>query len=199
MRPLGLLHHDPRHQARQLRWVLPTIGLLLAATVAALAIQYRVSDQDVTAEFFRAHKTISHTGQLLERGVWVSGGVLLLLLLGIGAWTLHLSHRIVRPVHTLHRVLEQLTEGDLGVRVELHEGDEFHEVGDALNHLVDEFSATLATVHSLVDRIAGLAGADAERDTSTSAQMRMLATELDQAMEFFRLEPRRTIRETDGN
>ena len=199
MRLLGLLHHHPRHRARQLRWVLPTVGLLLAATLAALAIQYRVTDQDVTAEFFRAHKTISHTGQLLERGVLISGGALLVLLVGIAGWALRLSHRIVQPVHTLHRALDQLAMGDLGVRVELHHGDEFHEVGEVLNHLVEEFSTTLATVHSLVDRIAVLVGADSQApgDAASAAHVRKLVTELDQALEFFRMESHHPIRETD--
>jgi len=200
MRWRGLLHHNPRHRARQLRWVLPTIGLLLAATLAALAVQYRVSDRDITAQFFRAHKTISHTGQLLERGVLISGGVLVLLLVAVAVWALRASQRIVRPVHTLHRALEQLAGGDLGVRVELHAGDEFQEVGDTLNHLVDEFARTLTTVHRLVDQIAALAGtgAPARPDVSAAPQVKALATQLDQVVDFFRLEPRRTIREIDG-
>jgi methyl-accepting chemotaxis protein len=194
---LGLLHHHPRHQARQLRWVVPTVGLLALATLAALAIQYHVSDQDVTAEFFRAHKAITHTGQLLERGILISAAVLLLLLVGVGLWALRTSHRIVRPVHTLHRALEELAEGDLGVRVELHQGDEFHEVGDALNHLVDEFSTTLTTLHLLVDRIAGLVGDGSRPAASVAAEVQALVAELDRAMDFFRVGSRRTLREDD--
>jgi len=91
----------------------------------------------------------------------------------------------VRPVHTMHRALDALVAGDLGVRVELHRQDEFHEVGEALNRLVDEFAATLGKVHAQVDRI--VAG---EQD-------RALVEDLDRTMEFFRLEPRRTIREDD--
>jgi len=82
------------------------------------------------------------------------------------------------------------------VRVELHEGDEFHEVGAALNQLADEFATTLAKVHALVDRIAGHTGA-APGDRASQSEVPGLVRELDQTMDFFRLEPRRTIRE-DG-
>ena len=199
MRLLGLMHHHPRHRARQLRWVVPTVTLLLLATLAALVVQYRVSDQAVGTEFFRAHKTISHTGELLERGTLIGGAVLTLLVLAIAVWWLRFTHRIVRPVHTVHRALDALAAGDLGVRVELHQGDEFHEVGDSLNRLVDGFATTLANVHALVDRMAALTGGEAGalRDQSTAAQLQPLIAELDRTMEFFRLKPRRTLRESD--
>src|SRR5919198_5783633 len=183
----GLLHHHPGHRARQLRWVLPLAALLLVAALATLAVQYRVSDQRVDAEFFRAHKTIVHTGELLERGMVIGAVVLTVLVLAVALWALRLTHRIVRPVHTLHRALEALVAGDLGVRVELRRQDEFREVGEALNRLVEEFASTLARVHALVDRTAALARRP--HDPAREAQLRALVGELDQAMEFFRLEP----------
>jgi methyl-accepting chemotaxis protein len=199
MRLLGLLHHHPKHRSRQLRWVLPTVGLLLAATLAALVIQYYVSDQAVGTEFFRAHKTISHTGELLERGVWIGSAVLTLIVLAVAAWALRFTHRIVHPVHIMHQALDALAAGDLGVRVELHRRDEFHEVGESLNRLVDKFATTLASVHTGVDRLAALMGTDMQalQDRSTTAQLQALIAELDRTMEFFRLEPRRTIRDGD--
>src|SRR5215471_9272668 len=191
---LGLLHDHPRHRARQLRWVLPILALVLLAGLATLAVQYRVSDQAVSTEFFRAHKTISHTGELLRRGTVIGTVVLLAVVLAIALWALRLTHRIVRPVHTLHRGIDALVAGDLGVRVELHGEDEFHEVGAALNRLVDEFAATLTRVHALVDRIvAQTSGGGTRPDQASDAEIVALVRELDATMEFFRLEPRRTI------
>jgi methyl-accepting chemotaxis protein len=199
MRLRGLVHHHPRHRARQLRWVLPIMMLVLLATVGTLIVQYQVSNQAVGTEFFRAHKTISYTGELLRRGTVIGSLVLIVLVLALAVWAFRLTHRIVRPVHTLHRALDALVEGDLGVRVELHREDEFREVGDALNRLVDEFAITLTKVHALVDRAVGLLAASAHPpDEPPTAQFQALVTELDQTMEFFQLEPRRTIRE-DGD
>lgn len=196
MSVFGLVHHHPRHRARQLRWVAPIVILVLIATLATLAVQYRVSNQAVSTEFFRAHKTISYTGELLRRGTLIGSLVLISLVLALAVWAFRLTHRIVRPVHTLHRALDALVGGDLGVRVELHREDEFGEVGEALNRLVEEFATTLAKVHALVDRVAALTAAPAE--PSTGVQVRELIKELDETMEFFRLDPRRTIRE-DGD
>lgn len=199
MRFPGLLHHHPEHRARQVRWVLPAAALLLAATVATLAAVYYVSDRAVGREFFRAHVRITHTGQLLEHGVLIGGGLLLLLVVAIAVWALRHTHRIVRPVHTIHRALDALVAGDLGVRVELHRQDEFREVGESLNRLVDEFAATLSRVHALVDRVAGLTAAPTHgpAERTEGPELRALIAELDRTMDFFRLEPRRTIGEQD--
>jgi methyl-accepting chemotaxis protein len=194
------LHHHEAQRARQLRWVLPLVAVLLGAALAVLIVQYRVSDQAITTEFFHAHKTISHTGELLQRGLVAGAAVLVLTVLAIGVWALRLTHHIVAPVHVLHRALDALVAGDLGVRVELHRGDEFQEVGDSLNRLVDEFGATLAHVHALADRIEAAAAEAAREAHDDSAERRLhaLATELDRTLEFFRLQPRRTIREDDS-
>jgi methyl-accepting chemotaxis protein len=196
----GLLHHQPGHRARQLRWVVPSVALVIVAVLTTLAVQYRVSNEAVSTEFFHAHKTISHTGELLQRGTLVGGAVLVVLLVALGVWALRFTHRIVRPVHTVHRTIDALATGDLGVRVELHGSDEFAEIAHSLNRLIDEVSTTLGTVHALVDRIAGLTGpvGDHPLEATQVAEIRALVHELDRTMEFFRLEPRRTISENEA-
>lgn len=197
MQRTRLLHPHRPDRARQLRWVVPMLALLLGAALATLVVQYRVSDQAVGSEFFRAHKTISHTGELLARGMLLGAAVLLLSVIAIGVWAFRVTHRIVAPVHTLHRALDALMCGDLGVRVELHPGDEFQEVAQSLNRLVEEFAATLARVHTLADGIER-AAAEAAReagDASTERRLHDLAKELDRTLDFFRLSPRRVIRE----
>lgn len=197
MAVFGLLHRHEHPRARQLRWVLPIVTVVFVAALATLAVQYRVSDEAVSTEFFRAHKTIHHTGELLARGVLIAAGLLTLGVLVATLWALHLTHRIVRPVHTLHRALDALTAGELGVRVELHRADEFQDVGAALNRLVDTFGTTLGTVHALVDRLEATAADVARRahDDEAAARLHELARELDRTMDFFRLEPRRVVRE----
>lgn len=197
MSPFGLLHHHPGHRARQLRWVVPFVAALLLLTFAVLAIQYRVSGQEVQGEFFRAHKTIHNTSQLLQRGTMIGGVVLLMGALVTGVWALRFSYRIVRPLHTLHRALDALREGDLGVRVQFHRHDEFHEIGDGLNALVARYGATLADVHRLSDEIVALSDRAAADPAALQAraQLHERILELDRRLDAFRLAPERIIRE----
>jgi methyl-accepting chemotaxis protein len=186
---MTLLHHHRVHRARQLRWVLPLAGLLLAAAAGTLVVQYRMSDQQVSTEFFRAHKTVSHTGTLLRHGLAAGLAVLALVVAGIVVVALRFTRRIVGPVHAIHRALEALAAGDLGVRVELDRADEFREVAEALNALAARFATTLEHVHELVDRLA---------TTADDANRRRLVAELDRTVDFFRLAPARAIREDGG-
>ncbi len=188
-----LLHAHEAARRRQVRWVVPMLALLAAATLTTLAVQYRVSDQTVGTEFFRAHKTISHTGELLQRGFILGAVVLGVMLVAVGVWALRLTHRIVAPLHTLHHALDAIMGGDLGVRVELHPGDEFRELGQSVNCLVEQFGATLARVHTLADGVRA-AAANLPRDAG-GQHLLELATELDRTLDFFRLTPRRIVRE----
>jgi len=195
---MTFLHHQRLHRGRQLRWVVPLATLLFAAAAVTLLVQYRVSDQAVGTEFFRAHKTIAHTGMLLWQGMVAGLAVLMVAVLAAALFALRYTHRIVRPVDTIHRALDALCTGDLGVRVELHRTDEFREVGAALNQLVERFTDTLARVHATVDRLDAIACAAAREahDGSAEQEIHRLVRDLDGMMDFFRLEPRRVIRET---
>src|SRR5438552_2313812 len=178
-----MLHYHPTHRARQLRWVLPTVGLLFLAILITLGVIYQMSNQAVETQYFRAHVQFNRTGELFKQGLEVGAVVLTLLLLAIGTWAISVMHRVVRPVHTLHRALDELVTGDLGVRLELHRRDEFQEVGDALNRLADEFGTTLGAVHSLVDQIEAIAERTAREAHDDSAdQLHRLAQELNRAM-----------------
>ncbi len=197
MSPTTFLHAHPVHRARQLRWVLPFVAALLVIAALVLAVQYRVSDQRVGDEFFRAHKTIAHTGELLRTGTHVGGAVLLVAVIVLGLLALRVTHRVVRPVHTLHRALDALAEGDLGVRLVLHRADEFQELARSLDRLVGEFASTLRRAHALADELVALSDRTAAEpgDEPARARLRACARELDACLEFFRLEPLREIRD----
>ncbi len=195
-----MLHYHPTHRARQLRWVLPSVVMLFIAVLITLSVIYQISNQAVESQYFRAHIQFNRTGELFERGLEVGAVILTVLVVAIGLWAIRVMHRVVRPVHTLHRALDALVTGDLGVRLELHRHDEFQEIGTALNRLVEEFNTTLTKVHDLVDQIDVLAEQVAREanDQSAEAQLHRLTKELNQTMEFFRQEPRRVIREEGG-
>src|SRR5437870_10640014 len=82
----AMLHYHPTHRARQLRWVLPTVGLLFVAILITLGVIYQMSNQAVETQYFRAHVQFNRTGELFKRGLEVGAVVLTLLLLAIGTW-----------------------------------------------------------------------------------------------------------------
>src|SRR5262249_57841147 len=118
--------------------------------------------------------------------------VLTVVVVATALLALRFTHRIVRPVHTIHRALDALAGGELGVRVELARTDEFREVGDALNRLVERFAETLARVHDTVDRLDGIATTTAReaRDGSAEREIHRLPPGPSPPRDLFRAPPR---------
>jgi methyl-accepting chemotaxis protein len=192
-----MLHPHAAHRSRQLRWILPLGLVLIAAALASSTLFYEEANQQVSDEFFKAHKTIHQTGEMLLPGLMASTGVLLTALVGVGIWAFYATHKVVRPVHTLHVAMDQLAAGDLGVRVELHRHDEFQEVGAAFNTVVDELNTTVTRVHRLAEEVDALAEQVAQdaHDQPAATRLHQLARELNEAMDFFRQTPAHTLTE----
>jgi methyl-accepting chemotaxis protein len=191
------LHRHEAHRSRQIRWVVPAALLVLFAIVVGSAIVYEVGDRAVDQEFFRAHKTVSHTGELLSQAVWIGAGFAFAAVGVAALYAFWLTHRIVRPVHTLHRAMDALADGDLGVRVELHHHDEFQEIGESMNRLAERVHDTVATAVDLARRLDAIAAPPGANDVADAAALQRLAEELREALRAFRLTPRRALRAED--
>jgi methyl-accepting chemotaxis protein len=184
---ISLLHADPTHRRRQLRWVLLTTLGVAGVVAVCMCCFYYDADQQVSNEFWRAHKQISHTGQMLKHGLEMSVVLLVALSAGLAVWRFRETHRIVRAVHTIHLALQDMVAGNVGVRVQLRETDEFHEVAETLNRLVGEFRDVLTRLHPAVDDMVKAAEAgDIER-------VRVLAHDIDEAMDFFQVDAEKVI------
>jgi methyl-accepting chemotaxis protein len=186
-----LLHHHHRHRSRQLRWVLPVVGIVLAGAVASGILVYEIGDRAVSTEFFRAHKTISETGQLLRTGLLVGLGVFVVLVAFVAVWSFRLTHRIVRPVHTLHQALDKLAAGELGTRVEFHRHDEFQEIADALNRLAGGFADAVRRLQQVAAEIEEIGPSRA--DDGRAAEVARLAAEVGEILASFDPTPRPPI------
>jgi len=69
--------------------------------------------------------------------LWAAiGSVMISLVLGFGV-TFWLSGRVARPLHALQATLERIGKGDLTVRSDITDNDEFGDVSRSINHMVD--------------------------------------------------------------
>lgn len=188
----ALLHRHQRHRARQLRWILPVVAVVLAGAAASAILAYEIGDRAVSMEFFRAHKTIHETGELLRTGLLAGFGVSALLVVLVAAWSFRTTHLIVRPIHALHLALDALAAGRLGTRVELHRHDEFQEVADALNQVARGFSDAVRRLERVTAELEELALYPADR--GHTAELPLLAAELREILSPFDATPRPPIR-----
>src|SRR5260370_34050415 len=115
-----MLHYHAIDRARQLRWVLPSVILFFVAVLITLGVVYRLGNQDVGTEFFHAHIKVSHTGELLQRGMIIGAAVLTALVIAIGLWAIPVTHRRARPIHPRHPALAAAATAALRGRRDAH-------------------------------------------------------------------------------
>lgn len=133
-----LVNYDVR-----LRLVLDDVVFALFAALAAIGILYYLGNREIGDSLYSAHISIKETRELLTNGAKVAGIVTFVAVLLFGVWSLMDAHRIAGPMHRLHRLLKEIGGGNLTHEIHFRRRDEFHELADAADCLVDTFACRI--------------------------------------------------------
>ncbi len=139
-----LVNHDVR-----LRLVLDDTVFALVAALAAIGILYYLSNKEIGDNLWSAHLSIKQTRELLTTGVKVAGIVTFIAVLLFGLWSLIDAHRIAGPMHRLHRLLNEIGDGNLTHEIQFRRRDEFCDVAAAADRMVDAYAERLASIRRL--------------------------------------------------
>jgi HAMP domain-containing protein len=170
----------------RLRLVLDDTLFSLIAALTAIGILYYLSNKQLGDSLWSAHLSIKETRELLHTGVWVAGAVTFIAVLLFSLWSLIDAHRIAGPMHRLHRLLNEIADGNLIHKVQFRRRDEFQELAAATDRLVDSYSERLTALRQRVRTIEQAL----TNDTLTAEQLRDLrrqAGELTEQLGFFQL------------
>lgn len=63
------------------------------------------------------------------------------------------SHRIAGPVYRIEKTLEDISKGNLGMKIRLREGDELVDLADMINNLTENFNKTVRLDKDIVVKI----------------------------------------------
>ncbi len=174
-----LVNYDVR-----LRLVLDDAVFACFAALAAIGILYYLGNREIGDSLYSAHLSIKETRELLTNGVKVAGLVTFVAVLIFGLWSLVDAHRIAGPMHRLHRLLHEIGGGNLTHEIRFRRRDEFQEIAQAADGLVETFASRIeeAREHSQAIRRV------LEVDPLTPAQLadlRAQAKELTDALSVF--------------
>lgn len=136
---------------RSQRWIDPTFQKRYSMLL--LSVVLLVSSVLIATFWFHSEqvlKTLSSAGVLPQHSLylliekqmhslmWSVVAVVVLFSIFVLMLAKFLSHRIVGPIFAIKRSLESMTRGDLeGARLKLRSDDEFHDVGELVNQVVD--------------------------------------------------------------
>jgi HAMP domain-containing protein len=139
----------------------------LVAALAAIGILYFLSNREIGNTLYSAHLSIKETRELLNTGVKVAGLVTFVAVLIFGFWSMIDAHRIAGPMHRLHRLLHEIGEGNLTHEIQFRRKDEFSEIADASDRLVDQFAVRISDMRNRAVEIETVLASD----TLTPAQI----------------------------
>jgi len=172
----------------RLRLVLDDALFGLVAALAAIGILYFLSNREIGDNLYSAHLSIKETRELLNNGVKVAGVVTFFAVLLFGLWSLIDAHRIAGPMHRLHRILNEIADGNLNHEIRFRQRDEFQELAQATDRLVDIYSERLARIR----QEAGVLQQALAQDNLNPAQiadLRRRGEELVRQLDYFQLPP----------
>ena len=182
----------------RLRLVLDDMIFALVAALAAVGILYWLSNREIGDSLYSAHLSIKQTRELLTNGAKIAGLVTFLAVLLFGLWSLVDAHRIAGPVHRLRRLLAEVAGGNLTHEIQFRRRDEFQDIAQAADSLVDTYADRLAQIQRQFDALA--AALDAEPvDAAALQAIRGRAVELKSQLAYFRVPSDGATPVVDGN
>ncbi len=128
----------PGFQGRMIFFII-LAGLICAALNGYLYYSYVVDSYD----FILRHSSLSK--ELIDQryrdlfvfGVSLGAATLLVILI-IATWALVITHRAAGSVYHIKRVIDEIRSGNNKERVHLREKDEFQDLAEAFNQMMDE-------------------------------------------------------------
>ena len=131
---------NPAYQLRYIFW-LTSSGLFLVVLNAWIAYSYIKENYltlvDLSPMTDEAKDQLY--SELRHLVLAISSSSLLFLIL-ISALGIMLSHRTAGPLYAFKRVFDEITKGDTRKRLQLRPGDEFRDVADSFNKMMDSIS-----------------------------------------------------------
>ncbi len=73
----------------------------------------------------------------------------------IVAMAIFFSHRIAGPLFNLKRMMKQIEQGNLNVSMRIRKDDEFHDVEEAFNKMVEGLNTHLGKLEKAVTKLSG--------------------------------------------
>jgi len=111
------------------------VALLITVSYLYLSEHYVPLIEQAVSEDIKNQLLAEVQEIILYMGLTVVSSVLIIIL-----GSIVISHRVAGPMHNLRRVCDEIRKGDFKARVHFRSKDEFKEVPDAFNSMVDKLT-----------------------------------------------------------
>ena len=121
----------------QLKYLFTIISMIAISVVAVSFVTFYVIWDNVIKEFFFIPEAAKKLGDIFVRTSEIAAGFTLLILAVFSIAGIFLSHRVAGPLYRVERVAEELSKGNLDIKVQFRKSDELRTLADSLNKMIE--------------------------------------------------------------
>lgn len=127
----------PRYQLKYVFWLSAT-GLILTLVNCAVFYTYMQENYSILVDLSPMDdSTKAQLYSELRRIVTLLGGFSAVFILAVAAIGMFVSHRTAGPLYHFKRVFNDIKAGKRDARIRLRPGDDFRDVADSFNQMMD--------------------------------------------------------------
>lgn len=133
----------------QTRFILRFCGLVILGSLisGAMLFFYLASKRTVTTAFVNSRLSIISTADyVLPALIAISLITVVLISIATSIVVMYLSHRIAGPLYKLEKSIDEISAGNLALKIQLRSTDEISKMADCLNAMTENFRKRLSEI-----------------------------------------------------
>ena len=137
----------------QFRYLFIIISTMLISVASVYFTTFYVIWNKVIDEFFFVPEASKKLAEIFVQTSQLLVIPILLLAVIFTAIGIILSHKVAGPIFRVERVAQELSKGNLDIRVKFRKGDELHELADSLNEMIDGIKAIVREDKDITEKL----------------------------------------------
>ncbi len=138
----------------QFKFIIKFCLVLLAGIVFSTVLVFLFSQGTLTSSFDNSRLIIKSTGDAIMPTLIITNlvtlGIIVLAAIGV---TLFVSHRIAGPMYRFEQDIKRIAKGDLCIRINLRQKDQFSEMAKAFNDMSSSLHEKVSEIDSIIDNL----------------------------------------------
>ena len=137
----------------QTRFIIKFVLILVAGGLLTVGLTFLNTQDTLTAVYANSKLTIQNTALAIMPSVGFTTIITTLALgLVVIVVTLLVSHKIAGPMFRFEKDITRIAQGDLKSRIRIRKGDQFQELAESLNYMIQSLSNRMNAVKEISDK-----------------------------------------------
>jgi len=168
----------------QFKFIIKFCLIIISGIILSTGLVLLFSQGTLTSSFDNSRLVVENTGYAIMPALIITNLITLgVITLAVIIVTLFVSHKIAGPMFRFEQDIKKIATGDLLVRINLRQKDQFSEMADALNDMASDLHGKIVRIDRQIDRIL-TSRSESEMDTDYKKMVLELKETLNKNFSF---------------